>query len=213
MILLNNKVLHDFGFYSILTNPILGYETLTEVLVANNVPYIQLRIKNQSDAEILQIAKNLSSITKDSKSNLIINDSPQIAIKSNADGIHIGQDDMVYQDVRDLVGDKMIIGLSTHNIEQVKEANLLKPNYIGMGPVYKTPTKKIPDPVLKPAGLKAMMDVNELPYVAIGGIDFSNIEDVLAVGAKNLCAVRLINECLTKQEVLEVLKKINLLFH
>ena len=225
MTLLNNKVPQEFGFYAVLTNPLLGFEQLTEILVEENVAFIQLRIKNerrgtkdegrkknygQFKEDTFTIAKNLRSITKGSNSKLIINDDPYLAMEVGADGVHVGQDDMPYDVVRKLVGDKFIIGLSTHNVAQVKQANLLNPDYIGMGPVYKTPTKVIADPAIGISGLsEMMMGCNSLPFVAIGGIDLSNVKDVLATGAKNICAVRLIDQCKSKEEVRE---KLHLLF-
>ncbi len=213
MSLSNNRVQLDFGFYAVLTNPVLGFEKLTEVLVEEKVAFIQLRIKpiNSSTLQptnIINIAKNLRSITKGSNSRFIINDDPYLAMDVNADGVHIGQDDMSYSEVRQLVGEKMIIGLSTHNVEQVKQANILNPDYIGMGPVYKTPTKIIADPAIGLSGLSEMMSYNKLPFVAIGGIDLSNVKGVLATGAKNICAVRLIDQCKTKEEVKEKLRLI-----
>lgn len=215
----------EFGFYAVLTNPLIGFEKLTEVLVEENVAFIQLRIKNerrgtkdegrkknygQFEEDTFTIAKNLRSITNGSKSKLIINDDPYLAMEVGADGVHVGQDDMPYDVVRKLVGDKFIIGLSTHNVAQVKQANLLNPDYIGMGPVYKTPTKVIADPAIGISGLsEMMMGCNSLPFVAIGGIDLSNVKDVLATGAKNICAVRLIDQCKSKEEVRE---KLHLLF-
>ena len=211
----------EFGFYAVLTNPILGFEKLTEILVEQKVAFIQLRIKpintstpkffNSSTFQpnnIIEIAKTLRSITKGSNSKLIINDDPLLAIEAQADGVHLGQEDMPYDLVRQLVGEKMIIGLSTHNIEQVIQANILNPDYIGMGPVYKTPTKLIADPALGVSCLKEMMNHNKLPFVAIGGIDLSNVKDVLLTGAKNICAVRLIDQCKTKEEVREKLNKL-----
>jgi thiamine-phosphate pyrophosphorylase len=213
MNLSNNKVPQEFGFYAVLTNPVLGFEKLTEILVEEKIAFIQLRIKgtlnSKPQALSLNIAKNLRTITKGSNSKLIINDDPLLAMDVQADGVHLGQDDMPYDLVRQLVGEKMIIGLSTHNIEQVKQANILKSDYIGMGPVYKTPTKVIADPALGVSYLKEMMSHNKLPFVAIGGIDLSNVKDVLLTGAKNICAVRLIDQCKTKEEVRE---KLNLLF-
>ncbi|MEI7942337.1 MAG: thiamine phosphate synthase [Candidatus Riflemargulisbacteria bacterium] len=222
MNLSSNRVPHEFGFYAVLTNPVLGFEKLTEILVEEKVAFIQLRIKpiNPSTHKLINsstlqpintidIAKNLRSITNGSNSKLIINDDPNLAMEVQADGVHLGQDDMPYDFVRQLVGEKTIIGLSTHNIEQVKQANILNPDYIGMGPVYKTPTKVIADPALGVSYLKEMMSHNKLPFVVIGGIDLSNVKDVLSTGAKNICAVRLIDQCKTKEEVRE---RLNLLF-
>lgn len=233
MTLSRDKVPQKFGFYAVLTNPLLGFEKLTEVLVEQKVAFIQLRIKEPNincprrrfeinkDKDLLTLesrnwkletANNLRSITKGSKSKFIINDDPFLAMEVDADGVHVGQEDMPYLEVRRLVGSDMIVGLSTHNVSQVKKANKLKPDYIGMGPVYKTPTKTVADPSIGLSGLSEMISCNSLPFVAIGGINLSNVKDVCLAGAKNICAVRLIDQCRTVSEVKEVLLFISSLF-
>jgi thiamine-phosphate pyrophosphorylase len=213
---LKSKVPHDFGFYAILTNPRIGFERLAEILVQENVSFIQLRIKTKQhnyncsniDDFILKTAKNLRAITKNTSSKFIINDDPYLALEVNADGVHIGQNDLDYLETRKIVGNKMIIGLSTHNIQQVQEANILRPDYIGMGPVYKTPTKQIADPALGINGLKEMMSYNKLPFLALGGINHSNVKNIFRLGVKNISFVRPIDEAKTENEVIEKLRNI-----
>ncbi|OGI11039.1 MAG: thiamine-phosphate diphosphorylase [Candidatus Margulisbacteria bacterium GWF2_35_9] len=202
------KVSAKFGFYAILTNPVIGYEPLAKVLVEEAVPFIQLRIKNDNRENTLRIAKRISAICFGTQTKFIINDDPLLVVESGADGVHLGQDDMPYEQARMILGPNRIIGLSTHNPDQVREANELKPDYIGIGPVYETPTKQIADPVLGLSGLKEMLALTNLPSIAIGGIDFSNIEDVMIAGAKNVCAVRLINESKEPHKVLSQLKQL-----
>ena len=181
-----------FGFYGILTNPAVGYEELTRVMVEKNVKIIQLRIKDASPPEVLDLAKRLRPLIP-SHITYIINDDPHIARACGADGVHLGQADMTYSDARELLGPDAVIGLSTHNPQQTIDACKLNPSYIGIGPVYATPTKKIPDPVLGISGMQKMLAVSTVPAVCLGGIDHDNVDDVLAGGAKNICAVRCIN--------------------
>lgn len=182
----------DFGLYGILTNPAVGYEELARIMTDKGVRYIQLRMKRDSADEIRRTALRLRKVVgKESK--LIINDHPKIAADVGADGVHLGQDDMSYKTARQILGKDAIIGLSTHNIDQVMEACRLEPDYIGTGPVFVTPTKEIPDPIIGLDGMAAMMERASVPAVAIGGIDLTNVREVLARGAKNVCAVRCIN--------------------
>jgi len=197
-----------FGFYSVLTNPIKGYEYLTELLVEEEIPFVQLRMKNVSEKEIVDTALRMRKITENSNTLLIINDNPQIAKDVGADGVHVGQSDMPYSRVREIVGDDMIIGISTHNPQQTKNACEEKPDYIGIGPVWATPTKQIADPAIGLDGMKEMLSVSTVPAVCIGGIDLSNLASVLEFGAQNFCMVRQFTQSENPKQVLGEIKRI-----
>lgn len=184
------KTAIDFGFYAILTSPRRGYTYCAQIAVDAGIRYLQLRIKDQPPSEVERIAVEIRKITEGSATKFIINDNPEIARACNADGLHIGQDDISFEDARSLLGDTAIIGISTHNPAQSTAACQLNPHYIGAGPVFPTPTKKNPDPVIGIDGLKKMLAVATVPVVAIGGIDCSNLSHVLEAGAKNFCMVR-----------------------
>ncbi len=187
----NKQPLTDnFGFYAILTNPVKGYEYLANVCVEYEVPFVQLRMKVATEYEALLIAEKLRYITENSSTRLIINDFPWVAVDSAADGVHVGQDDMPYDEVLEIVGLDMIIGVSTHNPDQTEKACEKRPDYIGIGPVFATPTKKIPDPVLGLEGMKKMVEKATVPAVCIGGISLELLPEVLKAGAKNFCMVR-----------------------
>jgi thiamine-phosphate pyrophosphorylase len=186
----------QIGFYGILTNPVLGYEKLTEIMVEKGIRIIQLRMKDVPEDEVLTVALRLRSIIPASV-KFIINDSVHVTKKCGADGVHLGQGDMAYDAARQLLGPNAIIGLSTHNPAQTRAACELNPDYIGVGPVYVTPTKKIPDPVLGISGMQQMLAVSTVPAVCLGGIDHDNVDAVLQGGARNICAVRCINASLT----------------
>ena len=180
----------NFGFYGILTAPLKGYEYLTKLLVDSEVKFIQLREKNKSEYEILKIAELMRKITEGSNSSLIINDYPQVAIDCEADGIHVGQNDMTVAEVRRLVGNDMIVGLSTHNPTETENSNNEKVHYVGVGPVFPTPTKKIPDPVLGIETMAEMVNIANVPAVTLGGIGIDDIETILKGGARNFSMVR-----------------------
>lgn len=185
----------NFGFYGILTTPKMGYEALAEIMVRHRVKYIQLRMKETPDEVVVDMARRLRAIIG-GDSLFIVNDRPDIALEVGADGVHIGQDDTPYDQVRQMMGPDRIVGLSTHNPDQTSAACGLcpLPDYIGVGPVFATPTKKTPDPVIGLDGMQTMLKKATLPAVAIGGIDLDNLVDVLDHGAKNLCAVRCVNQ-------------------
>lgn len=202
------KTSSPFGFYALLTNPLRGYEYLTELLVDYGIAFVQLRMKDTPEDLIEPVALKLRKITAGSKTRFIINDSPALAVKVGADGVHVGQNDMAYDEVRKIVGENSIVGISTHNPDQTISACKLSPDYIGMGPVYATPTKKIPDPVIGINGLKEMLKEATVPGVAIGGIDLSNLRDVLEAGARNFCMVRQFTRSGDPEKVLKEILKI-----
>ncbi|MFP4163012.1 MAG: thiamine phosphate synthase [Chitinispirillaceae bacterium] len=205
---MSSASLPDFGFYSVLTDPIRGYKYMTELLVDYQIPFVQLRVKNAPRDFIREKALDMRRITEGSQTRLIINDDPHIAAEVDADGVHVGQDDMPYEQVKELVGENKIIGLSTHSPLQTIEACRYKPHYIGIGPVFPTPTKKNPDPVIGLEGMKAMLSKTTVPGVCIGGIDLENLPLVLEAGAVNFCMVRQFTGSENPERVLKEILKI-----
>lgn len=196
------KIPRIFGLYAILTDPVKGYEYMTRLLVDFEVPFIQLRMKNTPPEVILATAEKLRAITAGTRSRFIINDYPDIAAKVNADGVHLGQEDLSFPAARAIVGPNAIIGLSTHSPAQTITACALCPDYIGIGPVFPTPTKIKPDPAIGIDGMIKMIATATVPHVAIGGIDSSNLRDVLAAGARNFCMIRQIMHVSDPEKVL-----------
>lgn len=210
---MKTKTPSTFGLYAILTDPSKGYEYMTRLFVDYNIAFVQLRMKKESQEVIKLTAEKLFKIIEGSGSRLIINDSPEIAVQINAHGVHIGQNDIPYEKARSIAGQASIIGISTHSSSQATKACALMPDYIGIGPVFPTPTKANPDPVITINGLKEMLAQTTVPAVAIGGIDLSNLRDVLFAGAKNFCMVRQLmnaaNPEKTLKEVLSIYKEYN----
>jgi len=182
----------EIGLYGILTDPIVGYERLAAIMVEKGLRVIQLRMKGAPRAEVVAVARRVRAVVPAGVA-FVVNDDPEIAMEVSAAGVHLGQDDMPYEDARRLMGEAAIIGLSTHNPAQTEAACALGPSYIGVGPVFATPTKKIPDPVIGVDGMRRMLALATVPAVAIGGIDAGNAAGVVAAGAENICAVRCIN--------------------
>ena len=180
----------DFGFYLVITNPVVGYAKCAQAAVRAGVKIIQLRMKHAAREEILREAREVRRVTAGTETLFIVNDDPSIAAEAEADGVHVGQDDLPPADVRARFPGLRIVGLSTHNPAQVAASRAQPIDYIGVGPVYATPTKDIPDPTLGLATMRAMIDAAAHPAVAIGGIDATRLADVLAAGARNWAVVR-----------------------
>ena len=182
--------MQDFGLYLVMTNPVVGYAKCCEAAVRAGVKMVQLRMKDAPRAALLAEAKLLASVVKGSGTRLIVDDDASVAAEAGADGVHVGQDDMSVAEVRRRYPEIPIVGLSTHNLAQARAAVRAAPDYIGVGPVFATPTKKIPDPVLGPAAAGEMIAAVPFPAVAIGGIDAGNLRSVRAAGARNWAVVR-----------------------
>ncbi len=166
------------GLYLILTEPRNGYETLGRWAVEAGLPAVQLRYKGHDEHEHFALAHALRQITKGTGTLFIINDRPDIALASQADGVHMGQGDLPAAEARKLIGPAMLLGLSTHNQEQVAAANDAPVDYIGFGPLFATNSKEQPDPVTGPDALKAALAVSRHPVVAIGGLNLKRIRQL-----------------------------------
>jgi thiamine-phosphate pyrophosphorylase len=118
----------------------------------------------------------------------ILNDNPGLAAAVGADGVHVGQDTSTLE-ARKIIGEEMILGKTTHSLEQATKAIKEGADYISVGPVYATPTKP-GRPAVGLAYVREAATHLEIPFVAIGGIDLSNVDDVLAAGAKTIAVVR-----------------------
>lgn len=180
----------DFGFYLVITNPVVGYAKCAEAAVRAGVKIIQLRMKHATREDILREGREMRRVTEGTGTLFIVNDDPAIAVEVGADGVHVGQDDMSPSEVRTRFPMLKVVGLSTHNIDQVKASVSQPIDYIGVGPVYATPTKDIPDPTLGLNTMARMIAAAAHPAVAIGGIDATRLKDVIAAGARNYAVVR-----------------------
>lgn len=170
--------------------------------VDDGAAIVQLRDKTGDEKTVFAKAREMIEYKKIRDFVFILNDDPQLALRAGADGVHIGQD-MSTKDTRAIVGDGMIIGKTTHNLEQGRRAIADGADYISTGPVYPTPTK----PGRPAVGLgyvrEAAQDL-DIPAVAIGGIDLTNIDDVLDAGARTIGVVR---ACIDAPELLKRIRK------
>ena len=182
--------MEDFGLYLVMTNPAVGYVRCCEAAVRAGVKIVQLRMKDAPRADVVAVARELRKVTLGTATRLIVNDDPAAAAEAGADGVHVGQTDMPVAEVRRRYPSIRIVGLSTHSPEQALASIPQKPDYIGVGPVFATPTKKIPDPVLGVETAARMVASVPYPAVAIGGINAGNLPDVVRAGARNWSVVR-----------------------
>jgi thiamine-phosphate pyrophosphorylase len=180
----------SFGLYLVMTAPAAGYARCAEAAVQAKVRYLQLRMKNQSREAVLETARTVASICRGTATRFIVNDDPALAVEAGADGVHLGQDDMPIPSARKRFPDLACFGLSTHNEAQARAAESVKPDYIGVGPVFATPTKAIPDPTVGLERLGKIVAASPLACVAIGGIDADTLPAVLKAGARNYAVVR-----------------------
>lgn len=173
------------GLYAIIDNslrPSVTNKEIAESTLAGGAKILQLRGKGLSARELLGQAREIRKITLKADAVFIVNDRADIALLSDADGVHLGQDDLPISAARKILGKDRMIGISTHNIEQALAAESKGADYIGFGPIFGTTTKADAE---EAKGLEALQEVKnsvKIPVVAIGGINLENIEKVMRTG-------------------------------
>jgi thiamine-phosphate pyrophosphorylase len=153
------------------------------------VRLIQYRDKPGSDAEVLRNAFALRSVFPEGETTLILNDRVHLFAASGFDGVHVGQTDLTAGRVRELIGAEAVLGISTHNPEQLRAADGLPVDYVAVGPVYATGTKVDADPVVGIEGVRVARALTRKPLVAIGGITLDRVDDVMIAGADAVAVI------------------------
>jgi thiamine-phosphate pyrophosphorylase len=179
-------------------------------MLAAGIGIVQYREKEKSMRAKLAECRQLRSMTTEAGALFIVNDDVALAMAVDADGIHVGQDDMPVAETRKLVGADMLIGLSTHSPEQAREAVRAGADYIGVGPIFRTHTKK---DVCAPVGcdyLDYVVRHIDLPFVAIGGIKEHHVADLVARGAT---CVAMVTEIVGSDHIEEKIQNIQNLIH
>jgi thiamine-phosphate pyrophosphorylase len=166
-----------------------GVEAVVAAAVRGGATCVQLREKQLDTRPFVERARALKALLAQLGVPLIINDRLDVALAVGADGVHVGQSDLPPEDVRRLMP-HALIGLSVESPEQVRAAANMRVDYLGVSPVFSTPSKQDTAPALGLEGLRAMRALTDLPLIAIGGIDLNNAEQVLAAGAYGLAVVR-----------------------
>jgi len=157
---------------------------------AGGATLIQLREKHLSPRELYREAEEALRVAHARGARLMINDRVDIALALQADGVHLGQDDLSPSVARRLLGERAVIGFSTHNIEQAQAAANMPVDYIAIGPIFSTATKADPDPVVGLDGLRRVREViGGIPLVAIGGVSAQNAAKVISAGADAVAVI------------------------
>lgn len=191
------------GYYFITDAKLSRAGNISDVksAVAVGVSIVQYRNKDAGTKGLYEEALKLKKICKN-KALFLINDRIDIALAIDADGVHIGGEDMPYVIARKMLGRKKIIGVTVHNIEEAKEARRLGADYIGVSPIFATTTKLDAG---KPAGVSLIRKIKKtvkVPIIAIGGITLDNAKEVVEAGADGLCAISaVVTKRDTKKEI------------
>jgi thiamine-phosphate pyrophosphorylase len=159
-----------------------------EQLAAGGVTLLQYRNKSGNARQMLEHAHSLKRLAS-SHVKLIMNDRADLCLAAGFDGLHIGQDDISPEAARRIIGANLWLGISTHNPEQIAEANLTDADYIAIGPVFSTVSKANPDPVVGLEGVRLARELTRKPLVAIGGITRANARSVIDAGADSVAVI------------------------
>jgi thiamine-phosphate pyrophosphorylase len=197
--------LKDIGFYFVTDSALTKKTIIDDVKSAlkAGVKIMQYREKDKITKDMLSEAIQIKKLCA-GRAILLVNDRIDIALAADADGVHLGQDDMPYHEARKLLGAKKIIGITAHNAEEAVAAEKLGADYIGASPIFETKTKKDAG---RQAGLQLIRDIKKsvrIPVVAIGGINLENITSVMQAGADSAAAISVV---VTKDDVAEECRK------
>lgn len=198
--------LNDIDLYFITDSRLTGRTVLEDVgsAIHAGVKIIQYREKDLTTREMIDEAEKICRLCRENDVLFIINDRVDIALAVDADGVHLGNEDMPYEAARRILGNTKIIGLTVHDVGEAIEAERIGADYIGISPIFETTTK--PD-AGTPAGIdliKYIKKAVKIPFVAIGGINQDNIKSVLEAGARSIAVISAI---VTKDDVEKECKK------
>jgi thiamine-phosphate pyrophosphorylase len=185
------------GYYAILDIPdstvSVDLEARASALLAARPCCLQLRAKKLGAAALREAAARVLKLSRAAAVPFCVNDRVDVALVVGADIVHVGQDDLPLEDVRRMAGDRLRVGVSTHNLEQARVAVSAGADYIGFGPVFGTRSKHNPDPVVGVEALRAVAAASSVPVVAIGGIDLETVTLVATAGASAAAVIAAID--------------------
>lgn len=166
-----------------------GLEQTVEAAVSGGVTIVQLRDKRASDEQMIAQAKRLKAVLAGTGVPLIINDRLQVALESQADGLHVGQSDAAVEEARRVLGEQAIIGLSINTLSQLQAAPVALLDYVGIGPVFATGSKQDHAQPIGFGGLASLVNACPLPSVAIGGLKAAHAISVQRAGANGIAVI------------------------
>jgi thiamine-phosphate pyrophosphorylase len=158
-------------------------------LIAAGVCLLQYRAKNLPARDMLATARQIAELARREKANFFVNDRPDLAYLSGADGVHVGQDDLSVEQSRTIIGQDRWVGVSTHNREQFERATATSADYVAIGPIFATTSKANPDPVIGTELLRQLRPLTKKPIVAIGGIRLECAAEVIEAGADSVAVI------------------------
>ena len=168
-------------------------EPMLRAAFSGGVGMVELRDRDQPSSVIDRVARTFRRLADTYSAPFIVNDDPSLAEELNADGVHVGQEDVSPAEARQVLGPEAIIGLSTHSLAQIEDAHEQPVDYISVGPIWETPTKQ----GRSATGLDLISEAArscQLPWFAIGGIDTQNLDEVIAAGARRIVVVRAVRD-------------------
>ncbi len=173
---------------------------------AGGVDIVQLRYKGGSTRQLVELGQEIKPLLQAKNIPLIINDRVDVALALDAEGVHLGQDDMPVKIARRILGPDKIIGLSTHSLEQALAAQADGADYLAIGAIFSTDTKQMPTPPLGTEILQKLAQQIHIPWLAIGGINQSNLSEVLQAGVRRIAVASAIAEAADITEASRELK-------
>lgn len=157
-------------------------------LISAGITLLQYRNKSGNARQMLEQARALKQ-SVGASAKLIMNDRADLCLAAGFDGVHVGQEDLSPEAVRKIIGPELWLGVSTHNPEQLREADRTSANYLAIGPVFPTQSKEKPDPVVGLEGIRRARELTRKPLVAIGGITRTNCRAVIDAGADSIAVI------------------------
>ena len=181
-------------FYPIIDTSFLARMSIEPAAVARALAdagagIAQFRHKAPYSRAVFRQTEEVAAILRAAEIPLVINDRADIALMVAAAGVHVGQDDLEVSKVRSLVGESAMIGLSTHNEDQLRQGGRCGADYLAIGPIFQTGSKENPDPLVGLSRLERLRSLSAKPLVAIGGIQRTNAQQVLAAGADSVAVI------------------------
>jgi len=199
------------GLYFIIDRTLSKKGVIEDVISAikGGVRIVQYREKNLSDREMLSEAKKICQICRKNGVLFIVDDRVDIALACDADGVHIGKKDIDFLDARRILGENKIIGVSVNSINEAKHFEMLGADYVSLGPIFKTTTKKDAGEPIGIDVIKEAKKVLRIPFTVIGGINLDNLKSVLDAGAESVC---MISAIVGKDDVEKEVRKVKTFF-
>jgi thiamine-phosphate pyrophosphorylase len=191
----------------------ISAQDCAQELAGAGVRLMQYRDKTAAAREMLDTSRSLASFLSPLGVSFIVNDRPDVAVLAGADGVHVGQEDLAAEQARLLVGPKKWVGVSTHNLEQFREAAATSADYIAVGPIFGTLSKANPDPVVGTELIRRVRGLTDKPIVAIGGITVETAALLIEAGADSVAVIgdilRALDRAQRARQYLEVLGAAN----